>query len=260
MVSDDLGEGVAPGLDGHPVRRGLGAERGGKQQQRRGGRDGHGGAAGQAEGGGSSRMERSVIGPASLGILRQETPDVPSDSHAAPTCPPAPAAPAAPLPRLATSFKYARTPSYTPSAYIRCPSGVRSADSCSGMAMNIASVRMEGIQVGRTRARSPLPTPRSRRASRLTRAACTAMANGGAPRLVVEDAGAAVGEGVHPVGEGVVVDGNEQVGVHAVGVDRPPGRGPPAVSVVRVISTSAPPCSRSACSLSETPRLASASR
>ena len=56
--------------------------------------------------------------------------------------------------------------------------GERSAASCSGIIMNSPSQRIAGIQVGRTSARSPRVTPRSRSPNWRSSADCTLRANG----------------------------------------------------------------------------------
>ena len=102
------------------------------------------------------------------------------------------------------------------------------------------SVSTDGIQVARTSARSPRPMPRSR-------GRAGGPAPPGSPRrerhaagLVVEDAGAVVGERVHPVGQRVVVDRDQQLGARAARRTATRGQRSTALSVVRVISTRAP--------------------
>ena len=138
----------------------------------------------------------------------------------------------------ARSSRKRSIPSNTARAYSDWPSATAARPPGPGIIMNIPSQSTAGIQVGRTSARSPRPTPRSRRPrSGPARARCPSPAH--ALRLVVEHARAVVAEGLDAVRQRVVVNRDQEFGVHAVRkMDARPEIH--RVSVVRVISTSAP--------------------
>ena len=127
--------------------------------------------------------------------------------------------------------------------------------------MKSPSVRTDGIQVGPHQGQVAPPDPQVAHAEPADQLALDRAGEGDAARVVVVDAGAVVGERIHPVGQRIVVDRDQEVGARALRQHRPGARDRRRCPSVRVMRTLAP-ASSSSCSSPErrSPRLASASR